>query len=33
VGFNKQMQVLTGFSGAALLASLFLWERDPRVVR
>lgn len=33
VGYNKQMQLLTGFSGAALLASFLIWERKARVVR
>lgn len=31
-GYNKQMQLLTGFSAAALLASFLLWERKPRKV-
>ena len=33
VGYNKQFQVLTGFSGAALLASLFLINRHPVTAR
>jgi hypothetical protein len=33
VGYNKQFQLLTAFSGAALLASLFLISRHPIRVR
>jgi hypothetical protein len=33
VGYNKQMELLTGFGGAALLASLLLWERKPRALQ
>lgn len=33
VGYNKQMQLLTGFSGAALLVSLLIWEWKARVVK
>ncbi|KAM5437363.1 hypothetical protein McanMca71_001024 [Microsporum canis] len=31
-GYNRQMGLLTVFSGLALLATLLLWERKPRVV-
>ncbi|RYP27387.1 hypothetical protein DL767_007706 [Monosporascus sp. MG133] len=33
VGYRKQFQLLTGFSGAAFLASLFLISRHPITVR
>lgn len=33
VGYNKQMQLLTGFSGVAFLVSLLIWERKVRVVK
>ncbi|RYO92117.1 hypothetical protein DL764_008178 [Monosporascus ibericus] len=33
VGYRKQFQLLTGFSGAAFLASLFLISRHPVTVR
>ena len=29
-GYNEEMQVLIAFSGAALLATLMMWERQPR---
>lgn len=29
-GFNEEMQLLTGFSGAAVVATLLMWERKPR---
>ena len=29
-GYNEEMQVLTGFSGAAVVATLIMWERKPR---
>jgi len=29
-GYNRQMQVMTAFSGAAVLATLMLWEKRPR---
>lgn len=31
-GFNKQNILLAVFSGAALICSLFLWEKSPRRV-
>lgn len=33
VGYSRQMQLLVGFSGAALLASFLMWERRPRAVK
>ncbi|MCJ1233481.1 hypothetical protein MMC14_001439 [Varicellaria rhodocarpa] len=32
-GYNEEMQALTGFSGAALLATLMMWEGKPRRMR
>ena len=29
-GYNEQMQVLTAFGGAAVLATLMMWEKQPR---
>lgn len=29
-GYNEEMQALTAFGGAALLATLMMWERRPR---
>ena len=30
VGYNEEMQVLTSFGGAAILATLLMWEWKPR---
>lgn len=29
-GYNKQMRIMTVFSGAAVLTTLLVWERKPR---
>lgn len=29
-GYNEQMQALTAFGGAAVLATLMMWEKQPR---
>ncbi|KAI4164050.1 MAG: hypothetical protein LQ342_002285 [Letrouitia transgressa] len=29
-GYNEQMQALTAFGGAAVLATLIMWEKKPR---
>ncbi|KAG8526402.1 uncharacterized protein KY384_000396 [Bacidia gigantensis] len=29
-GYNEQMQVMTAFGGAAVLAGLMMWEKQPR---
>ena len=29
-GYNEEMQALTAFGGACLLASLLMWEKKPR---
>ena len=29
-GYNEEMQALTAFGGACVLASLLMWERKPR---
>ncbi|KAL8901174.1 MAG: hypothetical protein Q9207_005333 [Kuettlingeria erythrocarpa] len=29
-GYNEQMQVLTAFGGAAILATFMMWEKQPR---
>ena len=29
-GYNEEMQTLIAFGGAAVLASLLMWERQPR---
>jgi len=31
-GYNKQMGIMAGFSGVALLTSLLIWEKKPRRV-
>lgn len=31
-GYNKQMRIMTIFSGVAVLTTLLLWERRPRRV-
>lgn len=33
LGYNREFQILTGFSGAALIAALFLISRHPATVR
>lgn len=32
-GYKRQFQILTGFSGLALLAALFLFSRNPVTVK
>ena len=32
-GYDEEMQVLAAFGGAALLATLMMWERKPRRMR
>ena len=29
-GYNEEMQALTAFGGACVLASLLMWEKKPR---
>ncbi len=29
-GYNEEMQALTAFGGACVLATLLMWERKPR---
>lgn len=29
-GYNEEMQVLTAFGGACVLATLLMWEKKPR---